>query len=204
VLLGWRVVVATRAARGEQLHLLDRFLPIVANAQVAAGELGYPAIRGSLDGHPVRLELIPDTLGFRALPVLWLEVRWKRSHAGRLLLIRQRTGTEYFDDDSRLSRRLEINGWPVATEVWGEAGGQNLLSRIQTIDPADFPSIKRILVQENELRVTLRCDRGDAPAYRVLRRAKFPSAAASDALVAETVKLLRAVEHALSQVAASA
>ena len=130
-LLGWRSVGVFRraqVARGEQLRLLDPFLSALAHPDVRANALGYPIVRGRLDGHALRLELVPDTLAFRALPVLWLEARWARPHTGRLRVVVQPTGAEYFGDDHTLTRRFALDGWPLPAEAWGQSGGPSCSS----------------------------------------------------------------------------
>ncbi|MEO6056106.1 MAG: hypothetical protein ABIQ49_04630, partial [Gemmatimonadales bacterium] len=140
-LLGWRSLRATRAARSEQLHFLDPFLPALEQPEVRASALGYPVARGRLDGHALRLELIPDTLAFRTLPVLWLEARWARPHGGRLRVVVRPTGAEYFGHDHTLTRRFDLGDWPVPAEAWGERGSGDLLQRLLTLDPAAFPAL---------------------------------------------------------------
>jgi hypothetical protein len=196
-LLGWRAMRASRGARRERLLLLDAFLPALTRPGVQTNALGYPIVRGALDGHPIRLELIPDTLAFRALPVLWLEARWVRPHSGRLRLVVQPTGAEYFGDDHTLTRRFHVAGWPAPTEVWGGTGGDELLRRLEAVDPAAAPPPKLISIREDHLCVTFRCAKADPSAYRVLRKARFEAPAVDAAFVAGTIRFLRSIEAGL-------
>jgi hypothetical protein len=199
--LGWRTLRATRAARREQLRLLDAFLPLLSQVRTRVSALGYPVVTGRLDGHALRLELVPDSLAFRALPVLWLEARWAWPHSARLQVVVQPTGAEYFDDDRTLTRRYELRGWPATTQVWGEGGAEDLARRLGAAELAGSPEVKRVSVRADQLCVTFRCARADPAAYRVLRRARFDSPALDARFAAGAFGALRAIERALGGVA---
>jgi hypothetical protein len=63
---------------------------------------------------------------------------------------------------------------------------------------ADFPALKQITVSPRELKVMLRCARGELQIYRVLRAAQFPQDCVSPSIVAEALSLARAVRDALA------
>ncbi|HUR95287.1 MAG TPA: hypothetical protein VMY76_11925, partial [Gemmatimonadales bacterium] len=193
-LLGWRALRATRVATRDQLHLLDPFLPLVGQPHVEVSPLGFPVLRGLLDGHALRLELVPDTLAFRSLPVLYLEARWARPHTGRLRVVVQPTGAEYFGDDHTLTKRYELRGWSVPCQAWGEGRAEALARRLEAVDPAGAAALKLVSVREDQLCVTFRFAKAEPSAYRVLRRARFETSAVDSEFVTDTLRLLRAIE----------
>jgi len=200
VLLGRWMFRTYRAARRQRLHALDALLPALDQAEVALTPARFPVARGRLDGSPIRVELVPDTLVLRALPVLWLEARWRRRHQGRLRLVLRPTGTEYFTANNVCRRRLPPPpGWAEPVEIWGEGGDAGeILRRLGALNLADFPSLKQVVITEQELRVTLRCKQGERAAYRVLRAAYFDEEPLEAAQVAQLLGALRTIERAMS------
>jgi hypothetical protein len=200
VFLTRRLVASWRAERDRHRRLLDAFVPLVAPARPFRNGAGLPALRGTFDGSALMVTVVPDSLAFRQLPKLWLEVRWARPHAGRLRLLLRPLPSEYLADEQGLTQRFAgTTRWPFPVEACGsgpEAGA--LLERIEPLDLAAFPSLKQILITETELRVTMACEKADRGTYRVLRAARFDLQPVGDELVAETLAALRAIEHALA------
>ena len=204
VLLTWRVCASYGREWREREHLLDTFLPSLQDVRVGRSPWGYPRVEGLLSGSLARFDLIPDTLVFRSLPTLWLQVRWARRHSARLCVTVEQTGTEFFETDDEVYSLLHtLARWPRNTDVRGQGDSFSLLQQIERLDLTAYPSLKRLMVSENELKVTMRCARGDRLAYRVLRSAQFPPNAVSPELVAETLALLNDVEDTVNAEAAA-
>jgi hypothetical protein len=200
VLLTRRLVAAYHAERDRHRRMLDAFVPLISPARVFRNGAGLPALRGTFHGSALIVTVVPDSLAFRQLPKLWLEVRWARSHPGRLRLLLRPAPSEFLADEQGLTQRFAgPTRWPFPVEACGggpEAGV--LLDRIEPLDLAAFPSLKQILIAETELRVTLVCEKADRGTYRVLRAARFDLQPVGSELAAETLAVLSAVEHALA------
>jgi hypothetical protein len=189
----WYITETARRDKGGREHLLDSFLPLLEDPRVEIDPLGYPAIDARLDGEPLVLRLFPDTLVLRTLPTLWLQAAWKRPTGGRLRLTFNPSGMEYFDDDEELgSRFAPPQGWEVPVEICGaDSDSLRMYQRLQALVPEEYPSLKRIVLSEDSIRLTMRYARAHRSTYRVLRSAKFEPQTVSDDLAPETVEVLR-------------
>src|SRR4030067_3657022 len=78
----WRLAAARDDERQTRGHMLDEFLPHIEDPVLGWSTWRYRRIDGRLDGGPVRVDLVPDTLVPRALPTLWLQIRWAHQHKG--------------------------------------------------------------------------------------------------------------------------
>jgi hypothetical protein len=179
--------------------MLDTFLPAVEGPSLRLSPWRYLNLQGRLDGRPARIDLIPDTLIPRALPTLWLQARWAGPHDGWLSVTKGWNGAEYFNEDTDAGTRLpRPASWPADTVVRGDDGGSlALLHRIEHLDLDAYPSLKQLVVTGDEVKVTLRCARGDRGVYRALRSGSFPADAVTPAIVAETLTVLRDIEKTL-------
>lgn len=194
----WRIASIHSREAGGRTHMLDAFEEAVEYPRMRRSPWGYPRLDGSLDGYLIRVDLVPDTLVQRTLPTLWLEARWARPHEGRICVIRDPVGAEYsFDTDQFPTRIAPPPGWPSRTEVRSAGARVDLLQRLARFDIEGYPALKQICLTDNEVKVTMRCARGDRNIYRVLRSATFPGDAVSTEFVAETINALRAVEAAV-------
>jgi hypothetical protein len=159
----------------------------------------YPRLDGMLDGYPVRLDLLPDTLVTRSLPTLWLQLRWALPHEGCFCVTIDPTGAEFFSNDADCGRLLPApSSWRVRAEIHADGTGGVLLRRLSALDLSSYPSVKQISVVDGELRLTVRCARGELQIYRVMRAAKFPPDCVSPSIVAETLSLARAARDVLT------
>ena len=76
--------------------------------------------------------------------------------------------------------------------------GARFCARLAHLDLADFPELKQLTISPQELKVTLRCARGERQMYRVLRAAQFPPDCVSPHLVAESLAVARATQEVLA------
>lgn len=200
VLAGYAIWKIRNRDRQGRLHMLDPFLGVLDRPRVSLTSWRYPAVQGDLDHSAARVDLFPDTLVLRALPTLWLQVRWRRAHSGNIRVTVQPTGTEYFAEADGLHTRFRPPpAWPETTEICG-TGSESLqvLHLLRGLDLSAFPSLKQLAVNDREVQVTMCCARGDRTTYRVLRSVKFAADAVSQEIVTETMSLLRTVEERLS------
>jgi hypothetical protein len=197
LVLGYIYVAYFRRDRSKTQHMLDGFLDVVDEAQVSRSPWGYERLHATLDGVPVDIDLIPDSLITRTLPTLWLEVRLARHYPAFLCAITLCNGMEYFADEvDRGSLLRAPREWPDSVRARGDSQASvALLRRLAGWDITAYPHLKMLAFSETGLKVVMRCARGDLTQYRVLRSATFPEDSVKPELVDETVRLLRDLER---------
>ena len=180
--------------------MLDGFLSVLAEPRTGISPWGYEFVEGRLDGRPIRVSLIPDSLITRTLPTLWLEARWASPHDAWLCVIAQCNGMEYFSDDVDEGQRLNLSAdWPDSTVARGKGPQSGALARrLRAMDLEAYHGLKMLTLSETETKVIMRCARGEVPVYRVLRSADFAADSVKPELVQETVRVLRDIERTLA------
>jgi hypothetical protein len=198
LILIWRLVGVQRRDQEGRAGMLEQFLPEIDRAVTTWSPWSYPRVEGWLDGSPVRVDLIPDTLVTRTLPTLWLQLRWAQAYEGRLCVTVDPVGAEFFSSDADCGRVLAPpDSWRARTEVHADGRGGILLRRLSELDPSIYPSLKQLSVLPGELKVTLRIARGERTIYRVARAAKFDPDCVTTEIVAEAVAVARAARDVL-------
>lgn len=170
-----RHVRAVRATRGA---LFDQVTHLFDDVKIRQDGLNYPVLTGRLHGHPIKLEPIVDTLGFRKLPVLWLLITHYRplSVGSPLDILLRPHGNEFFSPNQRYEREIPPRpGYPEHV-------------RIASRDPAAAPDLavlapflrfihemdtKEILVRSTGVRVVRRLAEAEQTHYRVTRQAEL-------------------------------
>ncbi len=202
LLLGWRLQHAYRTERQARMHMLDGFQEVISSPTLEKDPRGMPRLRGLFEGTPLVVSLDADTLALRTLPTLWLEARWARAHQGTVDVLLDQSGTEYFVGDlGTATPTRPPAGWP-ETAVTRASGVDSapILEALARVNPSAFPAIKHVLVDRDELRVTMKCARADRQTYRVLRSATFQPDAVKPEIVTQTLTLLRSIEQAIRPV----
>lgn len=195
----WRLFGVRRKDREDRARMLDGFLPEIERPVSSTSPWSYPRVEGRLDGHPVRIDLVPDTLVVRTLPTLWLQLRWMQAYEGSLCVTVDPVGAEFFSDDADCGRLLPgPASWGARTEVHADARGGVLLRRLSAFNPSTYPSLKQLAVLPGEVKITLRCARAERSTYRVLRAAKFDPDCVTPAIVAETLAAARRARDVLT------
>jgi len=200
--LGWRFLAMYIQERGGRDHMLDGFFDYIAAARLSKSPWRMPRMEGLLDGSPVRVDLVPDTLVQRALPTLWLQILWERPQAGHLYVTIDPIGTEYMVEDEICAHSVLRTPptWSPKTRVCGDgADSEGLLYRLASMDLTDYPDLKQLAVTERHLKVTLRSTRAEYSSYRFLRSANFAADAVTPQLIRESLDLLRAADRALEE-----
>lgn len=201
LVLGYIYMAYFRRDRNRTQRMLDPVLGVVDDARVGKSPWGYERVEGFIDGSPVRIDLIPDSLITRTLPTLWLELRVARPQDAFLCVIVLCNGMEYFADEVDEGTLLATPAaWPESVRVRGTSQASvALLRRLRDFDIAAYHDLKLLAFSETGLKVVMRCARGDVPEYRVFRSASFPEDSVKPALVDETVRLLRDLERVLDR-----
>lgn len=178
VLLAYLQVSHVRAVRVRRGALFDQVTHLFNEVKIRQDGLNYPVLTGRLHGHPIKLEPIVDTLGFRKLPVLWLLItHYRPLPVGSPLDVLLRPhGNEFFSPNQRYEREIPPGpGYPEHI-------------RIASRDPEAAPDLavlapflrfiremdtKEILVQSTGIRVVRRLAEAEQAHYRVTRRVEL-------------------------------
>jgi hypothetical protein len=199
--LGYLYIAYFRRDRHKSQHMLDEFVGVVDAPVVTRSPWGYERLQGRLDGAPVHIDLIPDSLITRTLPTLWLEVRLARQYDAFLCVITLCNGMEYFADEVDEGTLLNTpRTWDETTRVRGTSQASvALLRQVAGLDLGAYPHLKLLAFDTGGLKVVMRCARGDLTQYRVMRSATFPEDAVPPSLVNETLSLVRDLERVLER-----
>ena len=148
--------------------------------EVETRGLEYPLLHGTWNGHRMRAELVPDSLGFRTVPTLWLVVHvagpieWVEDP---VTILARGTGQEIFVPRHAGYRRVRSDQVPAELMVAGPGdhpGSQRAGAVAARIAPLfDDGRLKLIDVARSGLRVVLRAHQADPTTYRVTRAADF-------------------------------
>ena len=168
---------ATAAAR-ERAAVLDDVVDLLDDVRAAGHRGTHPTLSGTVDGRPVTLRPIVDSLTMRKLPVLWLEVVVRRDLpvAAPLNLLARPTGTEFFSPDGRYDHEIAPpDGGPrparVSTTDPGRAPDAAVLEPAG--DLLRDPRLKEVGLGRGGVRAVWLVAEADQGAYRLGRRAVF-------------------------------
>ena len=188
VILALRLSRATRARRTAREGYFDLIAPHMTGLRRAVMPTGFARISGQIGGHLTDLQLIPDTLTWRKLPVLWLLV----TQPGALpvsqridLMVRPR-GVEPFSTFDTLPHQTILpQDFPFDASLRSETplspAEAALLQRHQQL--LQNPRIKELIIAPEGLRLTFFADEAERGRYLIFREAEM----GRDALEPETL-----------------
>lgn len=154
--------------------------------------LQYPVLHGNWHARRMRAELLPDTLGFRTVPTLWLVVQVAGppdvsdlDTGGRATVWARGTGQEFFVPRHPGYRRIRSDRLQPQLTVAGpddEAGRQRAEAVAARLAPLfDDGRVKLVDVTPSSLRIVVRAHQADPATYRVTRTADFSDATVGEA-----------------------
>lgn len=191
-------VTSRNAALRDRNRIFDDLVAIVEDAVLVRRGTGYPELRGTIDGRPVRLRVLVDALALRKLPVLWLEVvvRARVPVTGSVSVLLRPHGAEYFSPNDRFRHELPTPAsFPrtarVAACSSGAVGALELFAPLTGY--LGEPETKEIGIGPGGLRSVRLLASADQGSYRVSRRASFAGARVAASDVRRTVELLAAI-----------
>ena len=96
--LVWRASGAAGQRRQARARFLEPCQPLFTKLVTAVSETGFPRLSGQFQGQIFDIQVVPDSLSFRKLPVLWLLVTLPAplSMRGTFDLMMRPTGQETF------------------------------------------------------------------------------------------------------------
>jgi hypothetical protein len=201
--VAYREIRRSRAERAARDGLFDAVVWMLSDARVHTGPGRYPVLTGSHGGHPVRADVVVDSLTLRKLPLLWLVVTVSRPVAvdGTVGVLTRPGGTEVFSRNASLAHRVPTpDGFPVP-------------ARIATSRAVDVPRrvlaalgervrddrVKEIEAGPAGVRVVYRLAEADQGRYRAGRRVDFGMPTLTPLALAALLTGLDSVAEALTR-----
>lgn len=192
--LGVLILLYRRDKRRRTAFRAQLYVPSYALFQsyrVEQAGQDFPSLAGRYRDHDFRIEVIVDTLTFRKIPVLWLQVTLLRPLPGLAttdVLVRVQNN-EFYAPANDLPYRLPqpphwLDGIVVKTDDPDRAPSVELLDR--HMDYFAVPQGKEMLLTPRGVRLVWMLDQGRRADYMVLRIADF----AETALPAEGLREL--------------
>lgn len=179
VLMWWQHRRHAQRVADERGALFDEVRRAHPLATVTRRGADFPVLRAPWRGRVVSLHPVPDTLGFRTVPTLWVSavVAQPAGLTGRLSILAREHGSEFW------SRHRECG-----VLVKGAPGDQHVSMRSER--PEDLPPdvvdgcldmlrddrVKQVDVRPGSLRLVWRVASADRSTYRVTRAADFSGA----------------------------
>jgi hypothetical protein len=179
----WIALRDARAAAAARHCLLDSGLNVLDAPRLSIEPSGFPKIEGTLKGRAFRVALIPDTLTFRRLPQLWLDVTLRRNlpavRDSIAILIRP-SGNDYYSLTDRLRDYLTPPaGFPDSCLIKGQGpGAPALLNRLAPCAARllQDSKIKEIDVSPRGIRIVRQFAQGSRGSHLILRQSVFEGA----------------------------
>lgn len=206
VSLGWLSIRALRDHRmalAERSGLLDSITVLFSDVNIRLGRDAFPVLIGKLpDQRSVKIELIPDTLVFRRLPQLWLQVTLAETDIQRrpsIGALARPTGAEFYSIVHELPQWIDPPQADVPLLVRGD--GKATAAQIECVSALfrslfSDPTVKEAAITPRVVRLTRQAAQGDRGSHLILRQTRFPIGAISP----EQVKAAIADAEILRQV----
>ncbi len=206
--LAWLAVRALqdhRDALNQRKGLLDMAADLFSDAKITFARDSFPVLLAHLpDGRPVKIELIADTLVFRRLPQLWLQVTLaetvvrERPSIGALA---RPTGAEFYSTVHELPEWLHPpeTGASLLMRGDGRASAAQL-ELVSTLFKRLFsdPTVKEATITPRGVRLIRQAAQGDRGSHLILRQTYFPLAAVSPELVQAAISEAEALRGIFS------
>ncbi|MBS0239185.1 MAG: hypothetical protein JSR89_12245 [Proteobacteria bacterium] len=179
VLFGRREARVAAAARHS---ILEPSLNVLDTPKVEIDACGFPKMEGKFRGRSFRVALIPDTLTFRRLPQLWLDVTLKRKLPvdGSVAILVRQSGADYFSLTDHFNERLAPPAnFPYVCLIKGEGpGARQVLDRIAPYVASLLrdPHFKEIAVTPRGIRIMRQLAEGKRGEHLILRQIVFEGA----------------------------
>ncbi|WP_216824668.1 hypothetical protein [Paragemmobacter aquarius] len=190
-----RRVMARRGA------LLDGCSGLFSDRLVKVSPLGFPRMAGTADGLRWDVQLVPDALGVRKLPALWLMVSLPAPMpvAGTVHLMLRPTGGEGFSRFRDLPDQVALPaGYPADAALrTDDAGAMPDPALLLVVLALGHERVKEVIVSPKGLRVTLLADEADRKNYLIMRQTDLGQHPVDARLLREAMDRLLALRGAL-------
>lgn len=194
-----------RNALAMRRGLLDDLAGLFGDPKIILAPDSFPVLRAHLpDGRGVKIELIADTLVFRRLPQLWLQVTIAETAARQrpsIGVLARPTGAEFYSTVHDLPEWIEPPqiGAPLLMRGDGRASASQL-DRVSAVFRSLFsdPTVKEATITSRGVRLIRQAAQGDRGSHLILRQTRFPFAPISRELVQKAISEAEALRQALS------
>ena len=189
------------AVMARRRGLLDACLPLFTDRLVRLSPLGYPRLAGTADGLRWDVQLVPDALGVRKLPALWLLVSLPEPMpvAATLHLMLRPTGGEGFSRFRDLPEQVDLpEGFPadaaLRTEIKARMPDARVLRPVLSLGQ---DRLKEIILSPKGLRVTMLVEEADRKNYLILRQTDLGQHPVEADVLRDVMEQLRALRAAV-------
>lgn len=201
------VVVLSRRRRGHVMArraaLLSHCEGLFGNRLLRLSPLGFPRMAGDAAGLRWDVQLVPDALGLRKLPALWLMVSLPEPMpvAASLHLMLRPTGGEGFTRFRDLAMQVALPaGFPEDAALrTDDVARMPPAAVLVPVLALGHDRLKEVIVSPKGLRVTLLADEADRKNYLILRQTDLGQTAIDAALMRDVMDRLLALREAVLQ-----
>jgi hypothetical protein len=171
-----------RIAAAARHSILDSAKNVLEDARVEIDTCSFPKMDGTFRGRAFRVALVPDTLTFRRLPQLWLDVTMKRSLPidGSVAILIRPTGADYFSMTDRLTDRIEPPAnFPEMCLIKGDGpGARHIFERVAPYVAGLLrdPYVKEVVITPRGIRIMRQLAEGKRGDHLILRQIVFENA----------------------------
>lgn len=151
---------------------------VLQRPRIELDAFGYPRLSGTVDGVPIRADVVVDCMGLRKLPSLWLRVTLEAPvTTGTILDVMMRPcGNEFFSPFDLLPDRLDTpEDWPERAVI--HTDDPRRLPAPELIAPhvsiLEDPKAKELIIAPKGIRLVWQADEAQRGDYLLLRQARF-------------------------------
>jgi hypothetical protein len=168
----------TRTSR-QRARMFDLCLPLFTETKLTERRGDFPSLTGLFQSQTFTLEAFPDTLGYRKIPSLWMQVTLAAKLAvnGTIDILARAQNIEFFSPSNELDVALPAPAsWPQPILFRTNTENHGLdIQRIETNVAKLFNDnrIKELLITERGLRVIYQLAQAEKSRYLVFRIAEF-------------------------------
>lgn len=163
----------------QRARMFDLCLPLLAEPTLAERRSDFPLLTGRYRSEKFTLEAFPDTLGYRKIPSLWMQVTLAAALPvnGTLDILARAQNIEFFSPAYELEVALPVpTGWPQPMQFRANTENHGLdIARVENAIGKMFSDnrIKELLITERGLRVVYQLSQAEKSRYLVFRMAEF-------------------------------
>ena len=163
----------------QRAHMFDLCLQLFDQAKLTQHSHDFPSLTGYYQAAEFALEAFPDTVGYRKIPSLWLQITLAAALPinGTVDILARAQNTEFFSPSYDLEFSLPIPaGWPQPIQFRSNTQNHGLeLTQIESAIGHLFADnrIKELLITKRGLRVVYQLAQAEKSRYLVFRMAEF-------------------------------
>lgn len=163
----------------QRAGMFDRCLPLFDQPHTTQRNGEFPSLAANYRCETFELEAIPDTVGYRKIPSLWMQVTLaaKLPVNGTVDILARAQNIEFFSPSYDLKFALPVPaGWPQPIQFRSNAEKHDLdITQIEAIVGNMFSDgrIKELILTGRGLRVVYQLSQADKSRYLVFRMAEF-------------------------------